>query len=126
MRPKHLLASSLVLVLAPLAACSDSSGDGATATTASGGSGNTVTVVGEDSLSFDQDSYSAAGGEITFIYENGGSLPHTLLIEGVEGFILEVGDTDTGTVSLDAGEYVLFCDIPGHQGAGMEAPLTVT
>jgi uncharacterized cupredoxin-like copper-binding protein len=53
---------------------------------------------------------------------------HTLAIEGVKGFKLEVprpGDIDTGSVRLEPGSYTLFCDVPGHRQAGMEAPLTV-
>lgn len=91
------------------------------------GGESTVTVEALDSLEFDSDSYTATAGEITFVYENDGSLPHTLLVEGVDAdeFKLEVGDTDEGTVELEAGEYTLYCDVPGHQSAGMEASLTV-
>jgi cytochrome c oxidase subunit 2 len=100
---------------------SSDGGNGASSETPAGA----VTVIAEDSLDFDQDSYSAPAGEVTFIYENGGSLPHTLLIEGIDDFKLEVGDTDEGAVELEAGDYTLYCDVPGHQSAGMEASLTV-
>lgn len=118
-----------------LAACGDDEDGGGSAsgteTTAAdggdgGGDGDTVTVGALDSLAFDSDSYEASAGEVTFVYENEGSLPHTLVIEGVDGFKLEVGDTDQGSVELEADVYELFCDIPGHRGAGMEATLTVT
>ena len=97
----------------------DDGGDG-------GGDGGTVTVVAEDSLSFDRDAYTASAGDVTFDYENGGNLTHTLLVDGVDDFELRVtsgGDTDEGTVQLDAGEYRIYCDIPGHES--MEATLTV-
>jgi uncharacterized cupredoxin-like copper-binding protein len=58
-----------------------------------------------------------------------GSLTHTLLIKDKNGFKLQVsgrGDTKTGTVNLPAGSYTLYCDIPGHEQAGMKATLTVS
>jgi uncharacterized cupredoxin-like copper-binding protein len=70
----------------------------------------------------------AAAGSVAIHYTNGGAIPHTLVIEGVTGFKLDVpkgGDADTATVQLEAGTYRLYCDIPGHRQAGMEADLTV-
>ena len=65
-------------------------------------------------------------------YVQEGSLPHSLLIEASDGgdvdrFELEVGevDADSGTVDLPAGDYVIYCDVPGHRDAGMEAELHV-
>jgi uncharacterized cupredoxin-like copper-binding protein len=119
------VAAVAALVALPLAACSDDDGD------TDGGSSSApegaVTVIALDSLDFDQDAYEATAGEVTFFYENDGSLPHTLRIDGIDEdeFKLSVGDTDEGSVELEAGEYVLFCDVPGHREAGMEADLTV-
>lgn len=92
-----------------------------------GGSAADVTVVAEDTLSFDQGDYTAEAGEVTITYEAGGSMTHTLLIEGVDDFELQVsstGDSDTGTVELTPGSYELYCDIPGHES--MRATLTVS
>ena len=44
----------------------------------------------------------------------------------MSGFKLSVGDEATGTVELTPGTYTLFCDLPGHESAGMKATLTVT
>jgi plastocyanin len=85
-----------------------------------------VTVVAQDSLSFDRDEYTAGAGEVTIDYENGGNMTHTLLIDGVDDFKLSVaasGDTDEGTVELEPGDHRIYCDIPGHES--MEATLTV-
>jgi plastocyanin len=86
-----------------------------------------VTVVAESGLQFDAESYDAEAGEVAFVLRNDDSAPHTLVIDGIEEdtFKLEVGDTDEGAVELEAGEYTLFCDVPGHRGGGMEATLTV-
>lgn len=120
------------VVLLPLTACGDDDGGdtGAPETTGSSGTpadGEVVTVPALDSLSFGEDSYTAPAGQVTFVYENEGSLPHTLVIEGIpeDEFKLAVGDTDEGSVELEPGEYTMFCDVPGHRSGGMEATLTV-
>jgi cytochrome c oxidase subunit II len=123
------LIGALVITAALLAACGgdddDGGGDGLS-TGSDGGGGGPVTVVAQDSLSFDRDDYTASAGEVTIDYENGGNLTHTLLIDGVDDFKLSVsanGDTDEGTAELEPGDYRIFCDIPGHES--MEATLTV-
>ena len=61
--------------------------------------------------------------------ENDGSHPAHARDRGHEDdFKLEVsrgGDTDDGTIELEAGDYVFYCDVPGHRAAGMEGTLTV-
>lgn len=85
-----------------------------------------LTVVGED-IEFTRTAYTADAGELTVALVNEGVLPHTLVIEDVDGFKLSTGqgDEDVDRVSLEAGEYVIYCDVPGHRAEGMEATLTV-
>ena len=85
-----------------------------------------VTVGATDELKFDADSFDAGAGCVELTYENEGSTAHTLLIRGEPDFKLSVGDTDTGTIELPAGSYELYCDIAGHESAGMKADLTVS
>jgi plastocyanin len=97
--------------------------------TAAGGDGQgaRVTVVARD-ISLSQDGYSTDAGPVHVTYRNDGSIEHTLVIEGVEGFKLDVhakGDVDDGSVTLEPGTYTIYCDIPGHRQAGMHATLTV-
>jgi plastocyanin len=87
-----------------------------------------VDVVAED-IGFSDDSYAAPAGEVDVSYRNAGNIAHSLVIEDVQDFRLEVnanGDEDRAAVELDAGTYTLFCDIPGHREGGMEAVLEVT
>ena len=81
-------------------------------------------------LKFDKTSYEVGAGDITVGYINEDSIRHTLVVvQGdtkVSGFELKVnkkGDIDTGSVTLAAGNYILFCTVPGHQN--MKADLTV-
>jgi len=104
-----------------LVACGGSD-DGASGCTP----GPKLTVGAEDDLKFDAESYDSGPGCIEVTYENNGSIAHTLLVRGKSGFKLSIGDTDTGTVDLPAGTYELYCDVAGHEAAGMKAELTVS
>ena len=115
------MASAVTLALA---ACGDDDG----------GSGGDIPegalVIGaETALRFNPDELEAPAGEVTFALRNDGSLPHTFVIEGLEDdlklTVSSDGDVDTGSIELDAGEYVFYCDVAGHRGAGMEGTLTV-
>lgn len=109
-----------------LAACGDSGGGG---TAAKPGDCSpvdaTVTVGALDKLQFDAKAYDAAPGCVEITYRNEGSVAHTLLVKGQSGFKLAVGDEDSGTLDLEAGTYKLYCDVAGHEAAGMTAELTV-
>lgn len=81
-------------------------------------------------LRFEQDAYEATAGEISVAYVNDDTIRHTLVViaDGVidNSFELEVnrkGDVDTGSITLEPGNYVLFCTVPGHQN--MKADLVV-
>ena len=114
------------LVALPLAACGD---DDDPAVNGGGGgepSGDAIEVTGTDGLDFDPSEATAPAGTINFVLINGGSQPHTLVVEGHEDAMkLTVGNTDEGSIDLEAGEYVFYCDVPGHRGGGMEGTLTV-
>ncbi|MDP6867002.1 MAG: hypothetical protein QF844_00735, partial [Acidimicrobiales bacterium] len=67
-------------------------------------------------------------GDIVINYVLSGFQEHTLVVEGHEDELVlrvENGGTDSGTITLEAGRYILYCDIPGHREGGMEARLLV-
>jgi uncharacterized cupredoxin-like copper-binding protein len=91
----------------------------------------------------------AAGGEVSFDLENDGPSQHTFfLVEtdvieddlpvvdnvvdlgdlavAAESGVIDVGARASVTEDLAAGAYVMFCNLPGHYGAGMHAAFTVT
>lgn len=91
-------------------------------------SGAALNVEAHD-ISFTPRELQAAAGDVTIRYTNSGVIQHTLLIDGVDGFKLDVtksGDADTGTVKLAPGAYTIYCDVPGHRAAGMEGRLLVS
>ena len=99
--------------------------DGSTADKSADG---VLRVVGLDTQDFHADSYMATAGEVTVEFSLAGFQAHTLVIEGREGelrLVVENGGTDTGTITLEPGRYILYCDIAGHRQSGMEARLLV-
>lgn len=85
-------------------------------------------VVGLDTQDFDADSYQATTGEVMVEYSLAGFQVHSLVIEGREDelrLVVENGGTDAGTITLEPGRYILYCDIAGHRQSGMEARLLV-
>jgi len=112
-----------------LGACGGSSGGGATQTT-TGPIDLTVKALDPGGkYSFDSKSYTAKAGTVNVALVNAGQENHNLLVEGVDKnkFKLTVtpGQTATGSVSLPAKTYTIYCDIAGHRQAGMEAKLVV-
>jgi plastocyanin len=134
---RRMMGLGLVMIGAfALAACGDSDGDDAATEssaastvpdTTEGSQDDGVTVVAAD-LRFSAATFRAAPGAVEVTYRNEGQAAHTLVIEGVTGFKLDVpehGDVDKATVDLEPGNYTIFCDVPGHRDAGMQAVLAV-
>lgn len=124
-KPVRWVVATIAASALLLAACGDDGGGGAEpeASEAPGG----ITVTAMDTLDFDSDEYRAAAGEIDVEYQGAGMF-HTLTVEGFEEqILLETMNrtVDTGTITLEPGTYTLYCNVPGHREAGMEARLTV-
>jgi plastocyanin len=117
-------ATAAALIALPLAACG-----GGSSTASADISTAAVKVHALDALKFDKTEYSATAGDISIGYVDDGSLQHDLLVDGHGGFKLSVngqGQAKLGTINLPPGTYTLYCDIPTHREAGMQATLTVT
>ena len=85
-------------------------------------------IVADDTHDFDADSYQVAAGDIRVEYVHSGFQNHTLVIEGLEDQLrleVENGGQDFGTVTLQPGRYIIYCDVAGHRDGGMEARLLV-
>jgi len=81
-------------------------------------------------LKFDKSAYEATAGDIVVGYVNEDTIQHNLIVvkdeTKIADFALVVNkknDTDSGTINLAAGNYVIMCTVPGHQN--MKADLTV-
>jgi len=122
-------ASLLVLPLAALitlAACGGDSGSVPAEVPAD----TDLEVRAVPGLRFDQNSYEAPAGEIATAYVNDDTIRHTLVVikddvidNSLELEVNRKGDIDSGSITLEPGNYVLFCTVPGHQN--MKADLLV-
>lgn len=125
----RLMIAAVLLVAAtlPLAACgSDDSGDGATTAAAAG---ETIQISATD-FAFDPPTIQLDGaGEYTFRLVNDGGTEHALEIEGqgVEDETETIGPGETAelTLSLEPGEYEMYCPVDGHREMGMEGSVSV-
>lgn len=123
-------AALIVVGAALIGACGGNDRDqrGSVSTPGDGIVSSTVEVTAVD-INFPVKTFTAKAGTVRFLYRNDGQIRHTLVIEGVSAFdkldVTGKGGTDEGTVELKPGTYTIFCDVPGHRPAGMEAKVVV-
>jgi uncharacterized cupredoxin-like copper-binding protein len=134
----HVAAALLGLTVGLVACDSDD---------ADGGGGVDVTL---EDFTISLDEASAPAGEVTFNVENKGPSTHEFVViqtdlapdalptddtgdvsEDDLAPLDEIEDIEDGatpdlTVELEAGDYVLICNIPGHYRQGMYAAFTAT
>ncbi len=122
---RPLLLASVVALLA--VGCSRGNDDGSSTTTTD--EGVTITVSLLDTMSFEPSSITVApGDEVTVILSNKGTLPHNFTIEGL-GVSVDVAPGETSETTFTAptspGEHKIYCNVLGHEGAGMVGSFTV-
>jgi len=114
-------------------AATSSSGPAASSSASAAGSGGAaaggpVDVEAGD-LFFKPKEFTAAAGAVPIKLTNKGALQHNLVVLEDPSFKkidLPPGASGNGTLNAKPGTYTLYCDIPGHRPAGMEAKLTVS
>src|SRR3954466_9858386 len=128
-------------------ASSGSSGSSTQSSSASGGVGAT-----EKDFAITLDTSTTSAGSVTFDIANQGPSTHEFVVfktdlapdalptssdgtvdekgKGVEHIDevedIAAGSNETLTTNLDAGSYVVICNLPGHYQQGMHAALTVS
>ncbi len=120
------LSAVLLAAALGLAACGGGDDGGGEASGGGGGGGETVTVVTSE-FAFDPDDITIpADTDVTIELDNSdGGVEHDFTIdeENVQ-IVADPGGTAEGTVNVPAGDYTVYCSVPGHREAGMEASLT--
>ena len=88
-----------------------------------------ASVLGTDGLKFEPTELEAPAGEVAIELTSGDAVEHNVVIEEAgDEMVVEAaaGQTNVGTIELEAGDYTFYCSIPGHRTAGMEGTLTVS
>ena len=137
-----------VLAIASVACSSDSSSSAAGSTATSPGGGAAVAATEKD-FSIALDSTEVAAGEVTFTINNEGPSAHEFVViqsdtapgdlPVEDGLVSEDGVTVVGeaedvapsttvplTLTLEEGQYVIICNLPGHYEQGMYTGLKAT
>jgi plastocyanin len=86
-----------------------------------------LVVTAVPTIRWDADAYTASAGEVTVALRNEDSVRHTLVVlkdkdvvGDLELAVNRRGDVDTGSITLEAGTYRIFCTVPGHQNMNSE------
>jgi len=89
-----------------------------------------VINVDERDFTIEISTMELTAGTYTFVATNSGQTTHALEIEGQgleeETADLAPGDSAELTVTLEPGEYELYCPVDGHKDRGMELDVTVS
>lgn len=108
---------------------------------------STLAVEGGE-MYFKPTSYTATAGNVKFVFKNVGAVEHELIViksdaaidslkPAADGRVSEddsvgevsetaAGATKSAVIKLEAGKYLIVCNIPGHYAAGMRATLVVS
>jgi plastocyanin/nitrate reductase NapE component len=110
-----------VAIIGAVAVSNDGDGGGGTATA----SRSTTVELAEFSISGD---LTVGAGNVTIAARNVGAIEHNLGVKELDALSPNIGAGGTTQLTLDnlaPGFYTLYCEIPGHEAAGMSATLTV-
>lgn len=87
-----------------------------------------LTIDATDGTAYSAKFATAKAGQVTFDMDNKSPIGHNIALKGVAGAagkVVPQGQTSTFTVTLKPGKYTFYCQVPGHEAAGMKGTLTV-
>lgn len=76
-------------------------------------------------LAYTQTKASAPAGPITIELDNASGVPHNIAIAGLGKSPVIPKGKSVFKATLKPGTYTYFCEVPGHEAAGMKGTLTV-
>lgn len=110
----------------PAASEADEAMSTTTAPPVAGASKVTLTADPDGQLRFVESTATATAGPIELSLANTSGVPHNVAIKDTEFETqIETSATATANGTLKAGTYTYYCQVPGHEAAGMVGTLTV-
>lgn len=135
MQSRLAYAAAALVAAGSLAACGGSDGSsgssgGADSGAAGGSETGTMVTVDETDFALELSTDTFTPGVYTFTITNSGDTTHALEIEGpgVEDAAIDQlapGDTAELTVTLESGDYTVYCPVANHADMGMTTTITV-
>jgi uncharacterized cupredoxin-like copper-binding protein len=109
----------------PTTAPSEASPAGGAASAEAGGAEQEVTITGHD-IYFDPAEVHIKAGKVKFILPNEGAAQHDFSIDelGIQ-VDMPAGTTQEVEADIPSGTYEFYCNVPGHEDAGMVGTLVV-
>jgi uncharacterized cupredoxin-like copper-binding protein len=130
--PIGSVAAGVLLAAAGCGGGSSYGGSSSSSGSASSGGGQEVKLTADPGgkLKFDKTSLTAdKSGKVSIVLDNPSDTSHGIEIEGngaeAKGEIVGKGGKSTATADLKDGTYQVYCPVPGHKQAGMNAKLVV-
>ncbi len=118
-----------VALVAALAGCGGSDDEPASSAATSPASDGALVSVSAVEYAYTVDPTEVPAGAVTFELTNEGTMGHDLVLDGDPGGntdIIDPGETDSFTVTLEPGTYTLYCSVGNHRAQGMEMTVTVS
>ena len=87
-----------------------------------------ISIPAVDGTAFQFTKATAKAGKVTFDMPNKSALQHNIALKPPgkgAGPIVGKGGDSKFTATLKPGTYTYFCEVPGHEQAGMKGTLTV-
>ncbi|MEI7625417.1 MAG: plastocyanin/azurin family copper-binding protein [Actinomycetota bacterium] len=110
----------------PAASEADEAMSTTTAPPVAGASKVTLTADPDGQLRYVESTATATAGPIELSLANTSGVPHNVAIKDTEFETqIETSATATANGTLKAGTYTYYCQVPGHEAAGMVGTLTV-
>ena len=113
----------------PTAAPAEGGSSTAAATQPSGGGAAAQAQLGMQDIAFDKTEFTIpADTDVTLTLTNAGAIMHNFSVDDHNnpnvknlGISVDVnpGETKTVTINAPAGDYYYYCNVPGHEAAGM-------
>ena len=128
-----MLFAVLLLLIAGCSQAGGSSTPAASPATSAGPGDEAIgTAIHVRDFTLDPKTITSSGSAVALAVTNDGPTVHNVTIRDSAGTVLaatkdlKAGQSETLSVQIPPGTYVMYCSLPGHESLGIKGTLTVT